>query len=114
MPSTTTSRFFRWPLMTVALAVAIINGRPFSPYFDPVLFWLGKLAGRAWMALPVVFHGTSVVLTLATLLVAAIPALLMRRFAGRWIGPSAQAAIWFLATVAIAWPALRIAVGFED
>ena len=114
MPNTTTADRLRWPLMLATLAVAIVNGRPFSPTFDSVLFWLGKLAGRAWAASPVVFHGTSVVLTLGTLLVAAIPTLLVRFAAGRWAGGGSQAAIWLLATVALAWPALRIAAGIEE
>ena len=95
------------------VAVAIVNGRPFSPYFDPVFFWLGKLVGPDWMALPVVFHGTSAVVTLATVLLAAIPALLLHKLAGRWAGGGWPAVIWLAATVAIAWPALRIAAGFE-
>ena len=94
MPNSNAFQKLRRPLMLATLAVAIVNGRPFSPYFDSVLFWLGKLVGRTWAATPAVFHGTSVVLTLATLLAAAAPALLGRRFAGRWIGPTAQAAIW--------------------
>ena len=114
MPHSTTTRLFRWPPVLAALAVAIVNGLPFSPYFDPALFWLGKLVGRTWLASPAVFHGSSVVVTVGTLLVAAIPALLARYGAGRWLGPTAQAAIWLASTIAIAWPTLRIAAGFEE
>ena len=114
MPNPNNAQRLRWSLLLAAIAVAYVNGRPFSPFFDSVLFWLGKLVGRTWAASPAVFLGTSVVLTVATLLVALVPAFLARLIASRWAGDIGQAAIWLLATIAIAWPALRIAAGLEE
>ena len=98
----------------IALAAAIMAGRPFSPYFDPMLFWLGKAAGPTWASSRALFHGTSVAITFALLLVASLPAFLVRLAARRWLGGVWQALIWCLGTIAIAWPALRIAAGIEE
>ena len=101
-----------WLILAAIIAVAVVNGRPFSPYFDAVLFWLGKIAGRAYAASPLVFHATSAVLTMLTLLVAAVPALVVRLAIGpRSIVP---ATVWFVAAWAASWPALRVAFGLED
>lgn len=102
----------QWPILTAIIAVAILNGRPFSPYFDPMLFWLGKLAGRAYAASPIVFHGTSVALTAMTLFVAGIPALLLRLAYAR--GSIVPGLVWLAAVVAASWPALRILLGIGD
>ena len=114
MPKPAESPLARRFLVATAVAFAIVNGQPFSPYFDPVLFWLGKLAGRAWMASPVVFHGASVVIAVLTLCLSAIPALLFRLAAGRWIGGQWLAAIWLSSTIALSWPTLRIVLGLGD
>ena len=98
----------------IALAASVTAGLPFSPYFDTVLFWLGKSAGPAWSASRAVFHGTTLIITLAILAIAAIPARLTRWLASPWIGRAGQAAVWCVATIAIAWPALRIAAGLDD
>lgn len=102
------------PLFAFALAAAIAAGLPFSPYFDTVLFWLGKTSGPAWAASPAVFHGTSVIVALGTLSIAAVPVLLARWLASRWISRAGLAAIWCVAAIAIAWPALRVAAGLDD
>lgn len=113
-PVSTVNSVVRGLLLLATLAVSILNGRPYSTYFDPMLFWLGKLAGPKLVASPVVFHGTSLAITLATLMVSAIPALLIRFIAGRWIGLSWQAGIWLLTAAAISWPSLHLALGWSE
>lgn len=100
-------------LFAIALAISLTAGLPFSPYFDTILFWLGKMAGPAWAASPGVFYGTTAILMLATLSIAAIAGAIARWLASRWIGRTGQLAIWCAAALAIAWPALRIAVGLD-
>ena len=113
-PMSTVTSVARWLLLLATLAVAIVNGRPFSTYFDPMLFWLGQLVGPKLASAPIVFHGTSLAITLATLLVSAIPALLIRLIAGRWVGLSWQAGIWLLTAAAMSWPTLQLALGLSE
>lgn len=101
-----------WPLLAATVAVAIVNGRPFSPYFDPMLYWLGKLVGRAYQASPIVFHASSIAITILTLLLAAVPALLARKALGR--DSIVPRLVWLAVATAASWPTLRVVFGASD
>lgn len=96
----------RWSLRIGTLAVAAINALPSSPYFDPLLFWLGRLVGTTWAGAPIVFHGTSALIFVATLCGAALPAVIGRWFAPSLVGPNVGALVRLVAASLLAWPAL--------
>lgn len=108
----------RGVVLAIALTASVTAGLPLSPYFDTVLFWLGKTAGPAWTASRAVFHGTTLIITLATLAIASIPAFLTRwvmpRLTGRPISGVWQSVILCVTAIAIAWPALRLAAGLDE
>lgn len=101
-------------LYLAAGGAAVIAGMPFSPYFDPALFWLGRLAGPALGRSMILFYGTTIIIALVVLAVAAAPASIARRFVAhpsKWL----VGGVLRLATaLAIAWPAIRIMAGAED
>jgi hypothetical protein len=75
---------------------------------------VGKLAGREWSDSPWVFYATSAVITLITLVLPWLVAVLLRRLMPRLIGPTTGRLIWLAGAVAIAWPTLRLLAGAED
>ena len=102
------TRAIAWLLAAAALGLAVLNGRPFSPLFDPVLFWLGRLAGGGAAAgSAAVFHGTSAVVSLVTLGLAALPVLLLKAMWLRLPGVAA-AALWLVFVAALSWPTLQV------
>lgn len=93
---------------------SVLNNHPFSPYFDPAFFWVGKAVGRDWLNSPFVFYGTSVIITLATLIVSWLIAVILRKIMPRLIGPVGGRLIWLAGAVLIAWPTLRLLTGVEE
>lgn len=96
-------------LSTIATAaVALLNGLPFSPIFDPVFFWIGRLAGRGLVNSPLVFHATTLVIMVVTLLLAGMPAYLLRRLMPRFVSSPIACATWLIAAIALSWPVFSV------
>ena len=101
--------------LLATIAVGVVAGLPISPYFDPTLFSLHKLTGRA---LPgdhaVYWYGSTLLIALVTVAVAYLPAALVK-----WLSPRTAALllsrmIWLAAATTVAWPVLRILVDVEE
>jgi hypothetical protein len=115
-PSATHPRtLLRRDIWLLAIAgVALLNGSTYSPLFDSILYFM-RPAGRVFfIASPTVFYYlTSVVLSLLTVLLAGIPAAIYERFRGLRESTPLSLAIWLLAAVLLALPALMHLFG-ED
>ncbi len=101
--------------LLATIAVGVVAGLPISPYFDPTLFSLHKLTGRA---LPgdhaVYWYGSTLLIALVTVAVAYLPAALVK-----WLSPRTAALllsrmIWLAAATTVAWPVLRILVDVDE
>ena len=101
-------------ILTAIASVSLVAGMPFSPYFDPVLFWLGRLAGRALVGSPILFHATTIVIALATFLISAGPAFLLARRVGKGNPHLGIMLLGLAVAMLIAWPSLARVVGFAD
>ena len=107
--------FLGWSLIGVTIAVGVVAGQPFSPYFDPMLFNAGKFAGRSWPGdHPLLWYGSIGAIAALALAVAALPAALVWRFAPRPLAALMSSTVWLAATTAIAWPALRAVFEVDD
>ncbi len=109
----------RFVLLTATIVVAVIAGSggqwglPVSPYFDPVFYWIGKAVGPSLAGSNTVFHAASAAITGSTLLIAALPAAILGRLMPQRARPLLTRLFWILATIVIAWPALRVAADLD-
>jgi hypothetical protein len=75
----------------------------FSPLFDPAFVLLRAFAPGFFLNSPLLlFYFTSLLLSLATLVIAGIPAALFERFSGRRESDTTSLGIWLAASAAIA------------
>ncbi len=81
--------------------------------FDPVLFWLGKLAGRGLAASPIIFYGAWAVIAVATLLVSALPYLIAHKLAPGFISRTVGRFVWLGSALLLAAPAIQQWAEFE-
>jgi hypothetical protein len=94
-------------LLAATVAVAIVNGRDFSPASDRVNFYLSSFArGSALSDGDLIYYLTSVAITLMTLLVAGIPAALYERVRGLQQSTPGSLTIWLTTTLLLTLPAI--------
>lgn len=114
MNESATGRLMGWFLLLLAAAVAVIGAWPtISPYFDPALFWLGRWAGPSLARSQALFHATTVIVALAILVVASLPAVIAARFAPQSGRRIVRGIVRLTTATALAWPALRVLAGYE-
>lgn len=102
--------FLKRDLMLAAtLALAALNGAPFSPLFDSVGYVLFLFTrGSSFIASSQLFHLTSVLLSVLTLMLAGIPAALYERLRGLVHSTPFSVALWLLVTALLSLPTLRV------
>jgi hypothetical protein len=101
--------------MLVAVAgLSLVNGLPASPLFDPVAYLLYLFTrGSALLSQDALFYGTSLFISVMTLVVAGVPAALYERVRGLQHSTPLSLGIWFAATLLLALPGLRAAASLE-
>lgn len=99
-------------LMVATAGLALLNGMHFSPLFDPVLFFVQRLA-PSFMGPLLLFYFNSLFISLTTLLVAGIPAAIYERVRGHRESTPMSLGIWLAATLLLTSPSLMSAAGIE-
>lgn len=98
----------RLVLLAAVIAVAIFNGRGFSPAFDSLLYLLTPfLRGTPLGTQMGFFYTTSVLLSLLTFMLAGLPATLYERLLGRRTSTVASLLIWLGTAALLTFPAYR-------
>lgn len=98
----------RIALVAVIVAIAFFNGQRFSPAYDIVFFNLRHfVAGTALSRPPTFFHLITLLIALATLFLAGIPAALYERIRGSQQSTTGSVLLWLAATIALTYPAAK-------
>lgn len=98
----------RLTLLASVIAVAIFNGRGFSPLFDPLLYLLTPfLRGTPLGTQMGFFHTTSVLLSLLTFMLSGLPAALYERVRGRRTSSVVSLLIWLGVAALMTYPAYK-------
>ena len=98
----------RLALLAGVIAVAIFNGRGFSPLFDPLLYLLSPfLRGTPLGTQMGFFYTTSVLLSLLTFTLSGLPAALYERLLGRRTSTAISLLIWLAAAALLTYPAYK-------
>lgn len=98
----------RLALLAGVIAVAIFNGRGFSPLFDPLLYLLSPfLRGTPLGTQMGFFYTTSVLLSLLTFMLSGLPAALYERLLGRRTSTAISLLIWLAAAALLTYPAYK-------
>lgn len=94
--------------MMIGIAgLSLLNGMHFSPFFDPFFILLKPFAPAFFISSPLLlFYFTSLLLSVATLMLAGVPAAIFERVTGRQKSDFASLGIWLLALLLFALPAL--------
>ncbi len=102
--------FVRRDLMLVPiLALAILNGASFAPLFDSVGYILFLFTrGSRFIATGMLYHLTSLLISVLTLMIGAIPAAIYERARGLPGSTPGSVGIWLLATTALTLPTLLV------
>jgi hypothetical protein len=101
-------------LMLAAVCASIVNGAPFSPLFDPVLFLLRPALAPLPVSSDVLFYLASAYISVATLALAGIPAAIWERTRRIAESTPGSLAIWLLATLILALPGILGAAGYYE
>lgn len=99
-------------LLVATAGLSLLNGMHFSPLFDPVLFFVHRLAPGFFGPI-LLFYFNSLLISLTTLLLAGIPAALYERVMGHKQSTPVSLGIWFLAALLLTLPSLLNAAGVE-
>ncbi len=98
----------RLVLLAGVVAIAIFNGRGFSPAFDPLLFLLTPfLRGTPLGTQMGFFYTTSVLLSLMTFMFSGLPAVLYERVLRRRTSTVVSMLIWLAAAALMTYPAYK-------
>lgn len=102
----------RGVLLAATAGLSLINGMHFSPLFDPVFFLMRPFAPSVLSYGPtLLFHFTSVFLTLMTLLLAGVPASIYERIMGLKESTPVSLGIWLIAAFLLTLPSLMAIAG---
>ncbi|MFZ1106426.1 MAG: hypothetical protein WAN86_26780 [Hyphomicrobiaceae bacterium] len=103
-------------LLIATLAFALLNGFSLSPVFDWADYMLGVvLRGYPYMTRSVInAYITPLAVTLMTLAIAGIPAAAYERIRGLKSSTAVSLAIWLVAAVLLALPAIMRAVAGDE
>jgi len=100
--------FLRFVLLAGIIAIAIFNGRGFSPAFDPLLYLLTPfLRGTPFGTQMGFFYTTSVLLSLMTFMFSGLPAALYERVLRRSSSSLVSLLIWLAVAALMAYPAYQ-------
>jgi hypothetical protein len=90
--------------MLIGIAgLSLLNGMHFSPLFDPAFVLFRAFAPGFFLNSPLLlFYFTSLLLSLATLVIAGIPAALFERFTGRRESDTVSLSVWLGTSAVIA------------
>lgn len=93
-------------LFIAVLGITLLNG--FVSPAVPVVFllspvWMPEFAPRSPIA---IFYGTSLIVSLSTLVLSGVPAALFERLTGRQQSDLASMLVWLVAAVALTLPGL--------
>jgi hypothetical protein len=90
--------------MLIGIAgLSLLNGMHFSPLFDPAFVLFRVFAPGFFLNSPLLlFYFTSLLLSLAALVIAGIPAALFERFTGRRESDTVSLGVWLGASAVIA------------
>lgn len=97
-------------LLVATAGLALLNGMHFSPFFDPVLFFVQRLAPGFFGPL-LLFYFNSLLISLTTLLLAGVPAALYERAMGHQQSTSVSLGIWLGCTLLLTLPSILNAAG---
>jgi len=98
----------RLALLAGVIAVAIFNGRGFSPLFDPLLYLLTPfLRGTPLGTQMGFFYTTSVLLSLLTFTLSGLPAALYERLLSRRTSTAISLLVWLAAAALLTYPAYK-------
>lgn len=87
--------------------LSLLNGMDFSPHFDAGLVLVKPLLFSFSISSPIlIFYFTSLMLSLATVVISGVPAALFERFTGRKTSDGTSLAIWMACTGLLALPSL--------
>lgn len=94
--------------MLVGIAgLSLLNGMHFSPFFDPAFVLFRIFAPGFFISSPLLlFYFTSLLLSVATLIIAGVPAALFERMTGRTQSDTVSLGIWLAGTALLAAPSL--------
>jgi hypothetical protein len=101
-------------LALAAVCASAVNGAPFSPFFDPVLFLLRPALAPLPLNADALFYLTSVFISVVTLTLGGIPAAIWERSRGLPQSTWGSLLIWLVATLILAMPGILGAVGYYE
>ena len=94
-------------LLVATAGLSLLNGMHFSPLFDPIFFLIRPFAPGFFLYMPMLlFYFTSLLISLATLLLAGVPAALYERIRGLRESTPMSLGIWLIATIVLTIPAI--------
>ncbi len=99
-------------LLIATAGLALLNGMHFSPLFDPVLFFVHRLAPKFLSPL-VLFYFNSLLISLTTLLLAGVPTAIYERVRGLKESTTVSLCIWLSGVLLLTLPALQSAARGE-
>ena len=93
--------------------LSLINGMDFSAYFEAGLVLIKPLLFSFGVSSPVlIFYFTSLFLSVATVIIAGVPAALFERFTKRQASDATSLLIWMAVTGLLALPSFLRMLGF--
>lgn len=105
-PEPRRATLLRDAMMLAAAGLALLNGQAWSPLFDPVLFLLQPFMAPLVSHPLVLFYLTTLFISLATLLLAGVPAAIYERARGQGASTPISVGIWLGATIVLSLPTL--------
>jgi hypothetical protein len=97
-------------LLVATAGLSLLNGMHFSPLFDPVLFFVHRMAPSFFGPL-LLFYFNSLLISLTTLLLAGVPAALYERARGLKESTGMSLGIWLGGVLLLTLPSLLAAAG---
>jgi hypothetical protein len=100
-------------LLGAVVAIALLNGTKWSPFYDPTAYVM-HLNLRAYRVVSArtLYESARVPMALLTVMRAGIAAALAERVRGLQTSSTVSMAIWLVATVLLTMPTIRRALGF--
>jgi ABC-type transport system involved in multi-copper enzyme maturation permease subunit len=100
-------RLTRGVLLAAIVGLAVVNGMVFAPLFDSVAYFLLPVSKEFFVASrTTIYHATSPVIALATLVLGGVPAAIYERIGGHERSTAVSLGIWLLAVLALSLPGL--------
>jgi hypothetical protein len=101
----------RYVLLAGTVAVSLVNGLDFSPFFDSIAYYLYSFAkDTPFFHAEAFYYLTSLAISLMTLLLAGIPAALYERLRGLSQSTPVSLAIWLVAALLLSLPTLLFVI----